>query len=250
MKHLYQIASLLIFFLACTSVSSLAQPYVLASYRQCDEAKMNQADALIENILGPVIDKHVAAGDIDAWGYWVHRAGGNWSRLTALVSDNIDDLLNGQEATIASLSEGSTALATREFLEICPTHEDYIWSVDASSAQISDLVKIEGPANYSIYYQCDLGEAERISELVELFTPEMNAFVEEGLFDSWMWGSHIIGSDYNYVGSWRGSSHGELVSAIGQISQRMSKKFPKEFREFFKICSSNSDYLWDVKIMR
>lgn len=241
---------LLLVVLAIASPMLTYAQIVGATYYECDVLREAQADNLVENIIGPAIEKHIEAGDVSAWGYWTHRAGGNWSRIFAGVYPDIESLMTGRDAIIAKLSQGAVASATREFLDICPSHKDYFWSIDAASAPIDDLVREEGMANYSSYYTCDMSRSERLAEIIALASPEMNAAVTDGLLDSWMWGGHIMGGPETHVFSYRGASHASLLTGIHQLQSRLFAKHPDETREFAEICSTHQDYLWDIKIMR
>ena len=56
-------------------------PAVFATYFYCNEAREARADTIISESVAPIMDRHMAAGHLTAWGWYAHNTGGRWRRL-------------------------------------------------------------------------------------------------------------------------------------------------------------------------
>lgn len=104
-----------------------AAPATLSSYFSCDQAQEEKADAIVRDVIARVYDEHVDAGDFDGWSWWGHDVGGPYRRLLILNGPNHKSIMNGRDLANAAVRDADED-AMQKFLEICPSHEDYLWS--------------------------------------------------------------------------------------------------------------------------
>ncbi len=102
-------------------------PVVVATYFECDMTREARADTLVMEVFGPVYDRYLSEGKLISWGWLAHDWGGKWRRLFFASATDRGDLLDTNDEIIAELRQEYPE-ATREFLSICPVHEDYIWN--------------------------------------------------------------------------------------------------------------------------
>lgn len=104
----------------------------VSTYFQCDRNREARADELMMETFAPVLNRHVAAGDIGNWSWLAHAWGGKARRLLVFDGPDQKALLNGYGATFQDLAEeagGAGGAALQEFFQICPVHDDYIWNI-------------------------------------------------------------------------------------------------------------------------
>ncbi len=80
------------------------------------------------NDFAAVLNRHVNEGELLSWSWNVHWMGGEYRRLWSLRASDRQKLLNSWEALVNDL-QGEQPSALEEFLAICPSHEDYMWSL-------------------------------------------------------------------------------------------------------------------------
>ena len=108
-----------------------APPVVVATYFECDMTREARADTLVMDVFGPVYDRYLSEGKLISWGWLAHDWGGKWRRLFVASAADRGDLLDTNDEIIAELVQEHPE-ANREFLLICPVHEDYIWNTRIS----------------------------------------------------------------------------------------------------------------------
>ena len=119
---------------AGAAVAQDTGPYSFATYYKCDQNREAFADVIQENVIGPILDDRVAAGQLVAWGWLSHRVGGAWRRVEYMIAPDRAMLLAARDAVIDIYQEDDEAqTATRELTDICPDHDDYIWRTVATS---------------------------------------------------------------------------------------------------------------------
>jgi hypothetical protein len=98
-----------------------------SQYWVCDETKEARADELMMEEMGPVYDKHIAAGHLAGWSWYSHEIGGRFRRLLTVAAADDFDLLDGRAMVIDELfAEHADVL--EEFGNICGGHVDYLWA--------------------------------------------------------------------------------------------------------------------------
>jgi len=217
--------------------------FIYATYFYCKTATQEQADVLVKKNTAPIYDAAVADGTIKGWGWLSHHTGGKWRRIQYHVSDTVSGLLKAQE-TIAGRIDKAMDGADDGFAEICGGHEDYIW--ESKNGSSSDTAR--GKASLSVYHVCSFSGEERADEIVgKVFAPVYNKAVADGKITSWGWNAHVVGGKYRRLSTMSADNYDDLLAAWGEILDSIYGDGENaEANEFSEICTSHSDYLWDV----
>lgn len=101
-----------------------------STYYTCDASREERADELVVESFAPVYNKHLGADKLVSWVWLKHNVGGERRRLLALTGANHKALTRTRQAIIDDISERRMDRARREFLEICNSHEDYMWDIE------------------------------------------------------------------------------------------------------------------------
>lgn len=103
-----------------------AQPvYSWSVYYECDPAREDQADGIMERLIAPILNRHVAAGHLTSWSWLEHAIGGPFRRALVMRAADLAPLLGGVTAVLTDMRASAE---TADFATICPRHADYIWS--------------------------------------------------------------------------------------------------------------------------
>ena len=95
-------------------------------YLNCDMAKEERADEIVESVFAPIYNKAVSEGAIASWGWARHIVGGEWRRLATLTAPDFKTLLKARGAIIEQILAKDES---EEFNVICSSHQDYMWQV-------------------------------------------------------------------------------------------------------------------------
>jgi len=214
--------------------------YTYATYFYCG-GDLDRVDEIIaadaERMNGFVED-----GTIMGWGWLEHHTGGQWQRAQYYQADSIEGLLNAYDAMADGDDDAEDDSA--DFGEICPSHEDYIWQVDAGSN--SDT---RGAAGFSVYYVCDLDKEQRAGELVdEHIGPILDGFVDDGKLSSWGWSTHLVGGKFRALQTMTASDMPSLMAARGDVIAAVYAEENEAGAEFSQICGPHVDYLWNIQL--
>ncbi len=219
-------------------------------YYRCDQSKEGRADEIVRGSFAPVFDLHLQSGDISAWGWLSHRAGGEWRRILYWVAPGRDALLDAMDRIIERLNRDHAA-DTRELAAICPSHDDYIWRSLASSEQPAELGLDRPVASLSTYYECDMANEARADSLVaEVFGPVFDRHVEAGEIDGWSWLAHDVGGKLRRVAIFDGDDHKTLLNARDKIIGELGSEEAEAMQLFGSTCTQHVDYLWTIAISR
>lgn len=221
-----------------------ADSYIYATYFYCATSAQEQADELVKANSVPVYDAAVADGTIKSWGWLAHHTGGKWRRIQYHGSDSLAGLLAAQE-TIGERMDAAGGDKDNNFGKICGAHDDYIWKSVAGSASDSK----RGSVSLSVYHVCEFTKEERGDEIVKnVFAPIYDKAVADGKISSWGWNSHVIGGEYRRLGTMTGANYPDLLKARSEIMETIYGDGDNaEANEFSSICTSHSDYLWDIQ---
>jgi len=221
-----------------------ADSYIYATYFYCATSAQEQADELVKANSVPVYDAAVADGTIKSWGWLAHHTGGKWRRIQYHGSDSLAGLLAAQE-TIGERMDAAGGDKDNNFGKICGAHDDYIWKSVAGSASDSK----RGAVSLSVYHVCEFTKEERGDEIVKnVFAPIYDKAVADGKISSWGWNSHVIGGEYRRLGTMTGANYPDLLKARSEIMETIYGDGDNaEANEFSGICTSHSDYLWDIQ---
>ena len=217
--------------------------YIYATYFYCNTARQEQADELVKKNTVPVYDAAVADGTIKGWGWLSHHTGGQWRRIQYHTSDSVAGLLKAQE-TLGKRMDEAMGGANDGFGEICSSHEDYIWKTEAGGV----VTDARANAGLSVYHVCSFAKEERADEIVKkVFAPVYDKAVAAGKIKSWGWSSHQVGGKYRRLGTMTAANYDDLLKAWGEILEEIYGDGDNaEANEFSEICTSHSDYLWDI----
>jgi hypothetical protein len=216
---------------------------VRAMYYSCDASKESRADELVDQTIGPVYDRLLAAGDISGWGWLAHSVGGKWRRVAYWAAPSQDALLDATEKLIAELPEAELA----EFNAICRTHDDYMWRSVAGSSG-SDIPEGRAAVGVSSYYRCDMNREERADELVtEVFAPVLDRHVAAGDINSWSWLAHAWGGKARRLMVFDGTDQKALLNGYAATFDDLAGEGgAAAMQEFFDICPVHEDYIWNI----
>lgn len=222
------------------------QPFIYATYFECDPSREARADALMRTSFFPIFDRHLADKQLLAWGWLAHGLGGHWRRVGYMVGPSRDAVLDAQGSILKGMRARGKAFT--EFTSICPTHEDYIWRRVASSQPVEQTAQARPAAGYSVYYECAMARESRADTLtMQAFAPILARYVKAGGVNSWAWFEHAVGGKYRRLLVLDGGSHKAILGSTDSVVADMMKQRPAEAREFFEICHSHQDYLWDIQ---
>ncbi|MBT8057269.1 MAG: hypothetical protein KJO72_10080 [Gammaproteobacteria bacterium] len=218
------------------------ETYIYATYFYCKADMEEQADELIEKNTKPIYDAAVADGTIAQWGWVSHHTGGKWRRIQYHMSDSVAGLLKAQETLSKRMEDAG--VSNDGFAKACSSHDDYIWQVESGNG----ITDERATAGMSVYHECQINKEERADEIVEkVFAPVYNKAVEEGKIKSWGWNSHVVGGKYRRLGTMTADSFEGLIAARGEILQALYGDGDNAVaNEFSDICTSHSDYLWNI----
>jgi len=159
----------------------------VSQYYECIVGQEGEADRIAEEVLAPILDRHMEMGHISTWGWLAHDTGGPWRRVTFFASPDMATLFATRDAIVQDVlgehAEDGATLNT-----VCPSHDDYIWGsalgdvVPASDANSTE----RAPAAISQYIRCDFNrEAEADAILQRSLAPIYDRWVESGAIQSW-----------------------------------------------------------------
>ncbi len=100
-----------------------------STYFVCD-SREKQADALVMQVFAPIYEKMVAEGKLKSWGWLEHIVGGQFRRLATMSAADMKSLMAAR-ASIEEALSGNPLGDT--FTNICDSHADYMWDVEANS---------------------------------------------------------------------------------------------------------------------
>jgi len=221
-----------------------ADTYIYGTYFYCDTARQEKADELVMANTAPVWDAAVADGTVTGWGWIAHHTGGKWRRIQYHTSNSIAGLLAAQE-TVGAKVDAAVGDKNDEFSQICNAHDDYIWKQEAGNSTNST----RGAASISTYHICSMSKEERADEIVKkVFAPIYDKAVADGKITSWGWNSHQVGGKYRRLATMSAVDYPSLLKARDEIFAAMyAEGEDTESNEFDTICTSHSDYLWDIQ---
>jgi hypothetical protein len=219
------------------------ETYIYATYFYCNTANEDKADELVTKNMAPVYDAAVADGTLKAWGWMSHYMGGKWRRILYRTAGSVEGLLSG-DATVAKRMEEAMGGADDGFDQYCSAHDDYIWQAVAGG----DGSAARGKVGISVYHVCSMADEERIDELfAKVSQPALEKAAKEGKLTSWGWNSHVVGGKYRRLETMTGPDFETLMKARAEIIAAIyGDGSNAEAAEFDRLCSSHSDYLWEI----
>ncbi len=214
-------------------------PTVIAQYYRCNQSTEDMADRIVADAYADVYDAKVEAGAISAWGWNQHLAGGAWRRILYFMAADRDAAFEAW----GQLVEEVDPLAANRLLDLCPSHDDYIWSGVAASQATPDP---ENRSSVSTYLVCDVSREERADEIVnESFAAVWNQHVEAGDVAGWSWYAHDIGGRVRRLLVFTGADPVSVMNGRDATFESLQSGHGDELEEFGSICSGHVDYVWN-----
>lgn len=107
-----------------------ASAFLYSRYMGCDLSREGEADMIMETAFAAIMNKHLAAGHITAWGWFTHNMGGNIRRILNWSGPDVMAVLNAEE--MISTEMGAHPMYTA-FTAACSSHSDYVWHSEVTS---------------------------------------------------------------------------------------------------------------------
>ena len=253
MKARHSLAFALGALLAASTVQAQedATAFIFGEYYVCDQNREAFSDQLSEYAFGPVLDRHLEAEHLIAWGVLSHRVGGEWRRAVYYASTDLNVLLDTRNAMIEEeQSDAELSEARRVWTDICPDHDDYIWSSVATSAPVTQVVD-RPSSSHSVYFVCDVAREGRADEIFqEIFAPIYDRQVAAGKMNSWGWYSHVVGGKFRRLLVFEGQDHKTILEGLLGAITDIGNEAADAGTEFSSICNSHDDYLWAITLAK
>ena len=99
-----------------------------STYMECDSAREDRADEIVKSVMAPLYDAQVAAHNLSSWNWFEHYVGSKYRRLAVVDGPSFKAIFDACDAIIEELQEKHADVA-KEFNEICPSHQDYMWDI-------------------------------------------------------------------------------------------------------------------------
>ncbi len=215
---------------------------IFGQYYRCNQGREAQADQIVRQTFGPVIQKHVDAGHLTGWIWFTHSQGGSWRRLLAMVGTDLAQMMGVREQIVEEVTS-QHANAVTELGSICGSHDDYIWNGIATSTPDPDAV---GNATLSTYYACDNSREGRTNQIFrDVIQPALEKHAGMGHIASWGFYGHRSGGIFRRLMTFSGPSHVSNLNMQTAVLQEANETNPLAMNEFREICSWHTDYMWD-----
>lgn len=214
---------------------------LIAQYYRCDTAYEDEADFIVNTVFAPIFDQHVTAGDIEGWGWVQHAAGGPWRRIFTLTGEDRTAALNAWSAMNGELDDEHPG-ATHRFNEICGSHDDYIWNLEATSEGTE--IGTTPEAWLSTYFVCAEGKEARADELQAHIAAAYDARIAAGEIAGWSWYSHDVGGRFRRLMTVSGADFPSVLDGRDAVLAELQENHAEAMAEFSSICSGHVDYLW------
>lgn len=224
-----------------------ASPAIFAVYYECDQNREAFTDQLQRDVFGPLLDARVETGDLLSWGWLSHRIGADWRRAQYMIAPDRATLLRVRNEMIEEgQDDAELQQATTVSNDICPDHEDYVWSVVASSDPQS-FGQSRPAAGMSTYYVCDIAREARADEIVqETLAPIMNRHVGPDALSSWGWVAHDVGGEFRRLLTIDAVDEATLYAHRDAMIADIQSEAMEAGTEFNEICNYHIDYQWDI----
>jgi hypothetical protein len=90
--------------------------------------RQGRADTLTMQVFAPIFARYVKSGGLNSWTWYQHATGGKYRRLLSMDGANHKAILASSDSIVAQIARERPA-ETKEFNEICHSHQDYLWDV-------------------------------------------------------------------------------------------------------------------------
>lgn len=224
--------------------------YVVGTYYRCDAGREGRATEIMRTVMAPIVQKHLAAQSVSAWGILAHNTGGPWRRAIYFVGSDLPRVMAARDSMVAEL-QASHAKEASEFSSICPSHDDYIWAYVTGSQAASSVGTARPPVGFSTYQVCHEATEGLSDEVMKaLYAPIYDEQVKAGRLHSWAWFSHFVGGKYRRLLVMDGPSYDSMLAARDSIIAETQAKYPQISAAVATVCDGHTDYMWDIVLAR
>lgn len=239
-------ALLVLPFAASASAQEDDSAFAYSSYYQCTGG-LSDAIATLRDDWGPIIQGHMDAGHISAWGVLTHDTGNPWTMAIYHVGPDIGELKTALDTSLGEYFQQHPDDAAA-FGETCWSHEDYIWTSGTGSQPATDVGQDRASAGMSVYWVCDEGK-EAVADLIveNVWAPIYDQQVADGQINSWSWLSHFVGGKYRRALITDGASAGALLEARDQALEAAGENAALA-AAFSDVCNGHTDVMWNIAI--
>ena len=242
------VLSLLIVPGAATAQEDDETAYIYASYYECG---MGQGDAVatLRDDWGAIVQSHMDAGHISAWGILTHNTGNPWSMAIYHVGEDLGELNTALDEGLSQyVADHPDQMQT--LMSACPRHEDYIWTTGPGSEAGAAVAQDRASAGMSVYYVCDEGR-EAVADLIveQVMGPALDRQVQEGNLSSWGWISHFVGGELRRALVMDGPDHAAILEGRNQVIEQTGEQAAL-MAEFNNVCNGHQDVLWNIAVAR
>lgn len=215
---------------------------VFGIYYRCSQALEAQADEVVQEVVGPILQRHVDAGSLTGWLWLTHEQGGAWRRVLVTTGNDLGQMMQERDELVAEISESNADRMT-ELQTACPSHDDYIWfGVDISTDNVIDVI---GTASVSSYHMCDRSREGRADEIfTELLGPLYQKHIDLGHLASYGFYAHRVGGEFRRLETVSGADHTTVLNMQGAVYDEAFETDPLAMQEFVDICHTHTDYMW------
>jgi hypothetical protein len=112
---------------AGAAIAQERQSAGMSVYYVCDEGREPVADLIVEQVVGPALDRQVQEGRINGWGWLSHFVGGEYRRLLSIDGPDHASILEARNQWIEETGEEAALMA--EFNNVCNGHTDVLWDI-------------------------------------------------------------------------------------------------------------------------
>ena len=214
---------------------------LIGQYFRCSTADEGEADFIMNEVLADVYESHVESGALIGWGWVEHQAGGAWRRIATLTAADATAAWDAWGSIVEEMMDDHPN-ALHRFNEICPSHDDYIWNLVATSEN-------EDPSNTpdlwaSSYWVCDANREPRADELLQQMVPVFDRHITAGHIGGWGWYSHVVGGKFRRLLTITAAEGVNLLEGREMVIAELQAEHANVLEEFNDICGSHVDYIW------
>lgn len=211
---------------------------IVAQYYRCDQAREDMADRIVRGAFADVYNAKMEAGGITGWGWSQHIAGGAWRRILFHTAPTRDQAFEAW----GELNDEVDPVAANRLLEICPSHDDYIWTGAGQSA----TPPTPGGGSVSTYLACNMRRETEADDIVSsVLGPVADAHQAAGDITGWTWASHDIGGRFRRILVIRGTDPQAAMNGRDAVFETLRADHEEALDEFSAICGSHVDYVWN-----
>ncbi len=214
---------------------------VFGAYYRCNVAMEARADELMEQIVGPVVQRHVDAGHLTGWSWLTHSMGGAWRRLMVMTGTDMNQMMEMRAQILQEVS-ANHADEMEDFNRACASHDDYIWYGIVNSTNDPDAA---GTASVSSYHMCDRAQEARADHIFEqVLAPLYEKHRAAGHIASYAFYGHRFGGVIRRLETVSGADHATVLEMQGAVYTEANETNPLAMQEFAQICRTHTDYMW------